>query len=40
VDKYNLGEQAMNRLLTMLEDPEAAFPPLCVGVELIIRESA
>ena len=40
IDKYELGQQAMNRLLTMLDDPEASFPPLCVGVELIIRESA
>ena len=40
VDKYNLGQQAMNRLLTMLDSPETSFAPLCVGVELVIRESA
>ena len=40
VDKYELGQQAMNRLLTMLDDPETSFPPLWVGVELVIRESA
>jgi LacI family transcriptional regulator len=40
VDKYYLGQQAMSRLLNMLEEPEAAFPPIQVGVELVMRESA
>ena len=40
VHKYDLGQQAMNRLLAMLDDPEATFPPLYLDVELVIRESA
>jgi LacI family transcriptional regulator len=40
VDKYNLGYQAMIRLLEMLEQPELSFPSICLDVELIIRESA
>jgi len=40
VDKYLLGYQAMTRLLEMLEQPELSFPPICMDVELIIRESA
>jgi LacI family transcriptional regulator len=40
VDKYYLGQQAMTRLLAMLDDPDAVFPPICVDVELVVRESA
>lgn len=40
VDKYHLGQQAMSRLLAMLDEPDAAFPPICIDVELVIRESA
>jgi LacI family transcriptional regulator len=40
VDKYGLGEQAMTRLLAMLENPEASFPPIWLDVDLIVRESA
>jgi LacI family transcriptional regulator len=40
VHKYELGQQAMNRLLAMLDDPEATFSPLYLEVELVIRESA
>ena len=40
VHKYELGQQALTRLLAMLDDSEAAFPPLCLDVELVIRESA
>jgi LacI family transcriptional regulator len=40
VDKYQLGRQAMTRLLAMFEDPDAPFPPISIGVELVIRESA
>ena len=40
VDKYSLGQQAMQRLLAMLDEPDALFPPVCVDVELVVRESA
>lgn len=40
VDKYDLGRQAMARLLVMLDGPEAALPPIRVGVQLVVRESA
>jgi LacI family transcriptional regulator len=40
VDKYSLGQQAMTRLLAMLKDPNASFPPIHVDVELVARESA
>jgi LacI family transcriptional regulator len=40
VDKYDLGRQAAHGLLAMLEDPDTTFPPIRVGVELVIRESA
>jgi LacI family transcriptional regulator len=39
VDKYYLGQQAMTRLLAMLDEPDATFPPICVDVELMVRES-
>lgn len=39
VDKYDLGRQAAHGLLAMLEDPDTTFPPIRVGVELVIRES-
>ena len=39
VDKYHLGQQAMIRLLDMLDKPDAIFPPIHVGVELVARES-
>jgi LacI family transcriptional regulator len=39
VDKYVVGHQAMTRLLALLDDPDASLPPLCVGVELVERES-
>jgi LacI family transcriptional regulator len=40
VDKYDLGCQAVARLLEMLENPEIVFPPICLDVELVLRESA
>jgi LacI family transcriptional regulator len=40
IDKYELGRQAMTRLLAMLEDSEGSFPPIYLDVELIMRESA
>ena len=40
IDQYELGQQAMNRLLAMIENPEAVFKPLKLAVELIVRESA
>jgi LacI family transcriptional regulator len=39
VDKYALGQQAMTRLLAMINNPDTAFPPISIDVELIIRES-
>ncbi|MBI1882478.1 MAG: LacI family DNA-binding transcriptional regulator [Chloroflexi bacterium] len=40
VNKHYLGEQAVTRLLAMLENPESTFSPIYVDVELVIRESA
>ena len=40
VDKRDLGQQAMTRLLAMLDEPEVTFPPIHLDVELVIRESA
>lgn len=40
VDKYDLGRQAMTRLLEMLDAPETTFPPIWLDVELVVRESA
>lgn len=40
MDKYELGRQAVTRLMEMLDDPEADFPPIYLDVELVIRESA
>lgn len=39
VDKYALGQLAMNRILDMLDKPDDAFATIEVGVELIQRES-
>ena len=39
VDKYNIGQTAMERLLEMLEKPDTIFPPINLNVELILRES-
>lgn len=40
VDKYQIGQKAMQRLLMMIEDPKLRFPPIELGVELVIRESS
>jgi len=40
VDKYALGQQAMTRLLAMFDNPDATAPPISIGVELVVRESA
>ncbi len=40
VNKYDLGRQAMNRLLQMLAHPGQALSPLWMDVELIVRTSA
>jgi len=40
IDQYQLGQKATERLLAMIENPEAAFSPLNLPVELIVRESA
>jgi LacI family transcriptional regulator len=40
VDKYELGRQAMSRLLDMLDSPGDTFPPVYLDVELVIRKSA
>ncbi len=39
LDKYDIGRQAMIRLLEMLDNPEATYPPIHLGAELVIRES-
>jgi LacI family transcriptional regulator len=40
VDKYELGRQAMNRLLQMLAEPGVELGPLWMDVELVVRQSA
>jgi len=40
IDKYTLGQQAVTRLVEMLDDPESDFPPIRLDVELMIRKSA
>jgi DNA-binding LacI/PurR family transcriptional regulator len=40
IDKYGIGQQAMKRVLEMLDNPEATFSPIELGVDLVIRESA
>jgi LacI family transcriptional regulator len=40
VDKYGLGQQAVTRLLAMLGEPDTLLPPVRIGVELVVRESA
>jgi LacI family transcriptional regulator len=40
VDKAALGEQAMARLLEMLQSPDQVFAPISVPTALVIRESA
>ncbi len=39
-DKYELGRQAMKRVLEMLKQPGGIFPPINLDMELVIRESA
>ena len=39
VNKYFLGQQAMTRLLEMLDQPDEGFSPIHVDVELVVRES-
>jgi LacI family transcriptional regulator len=39
VDKYAMGQQAMNRLIAMIEAPDVTFAPIELNVELILRES-
>ena len=39
VDKYAIGQKAMNRILDMLDRPDDSFATIQVGVELIQRES-
>jgi len=38
-DKYEIGRQAMQRLLQMIENPEDVFPPIQLDVELVVRGS-
>lgn len=38
-NKYAIGQKAMSRLLEMLEEPNATFPPIHFNVNLVIRES-
>ena len=40
IDKYELGRQAVTRLMEMLDDPETDFLPIYLDIELVIRESA
>jgi LacI family transcriptional regulator len=40
VDKYELGRQAMNRLLQMLAEPGIELGPVWMDVELVVRQSA
>lgn len=40
VDKYVIGQQAVARLIAMIEAPETSFPAVEIEVELLIRESA
>jgi LacI family transcriptional regulator len=40
VDKYDLGRQAMNRLLQMLAEPGIELGPVWLDVELVVRQSA
>lgn len=40
LDKYLIGQQAMARLLQMLDQPERVFSPISLNVELVVRESA
>ena len=40
VDKYELGRQAMNRLLQMLAEPGVELGPVWMDVELMVRQSA
>ena len=40
VDKYGLGNRAMERLLEMFADPETASTPIVLDVELVVRESS
>jgi LacI family transcriptional regulator len=40
LDKYELGRQAVTRLVEMLEEPETVLPPIHLGVKLVVRESA
>ena len=40
VDKYQLGQQSMARLLEMLDNPEGRFDPIYTDVTLMVRESA
>lgn len=39
VDKYAIGTKAMNRLLSMLEQPKTTFPTIEMPVELVLRKS-
>lgn len=40
IDKYELGRQAVIRLLEMLAEPDTEFPPIDLKVELVVRHSA
>ncbi|MFN8443204.1 MAG: LacI family DNA-binding transcriptional regulator [Caldilineaceae bacterium] len=40
LDKYRLGQEAVGRLLEMLDQPTTQFPPISLEVELVVRQSA
>jgi LacI family transcriptional regulator len=39
IDKYELGQQSMVRLLDMIDHPDETYPPVSVDAALVIRES-
>ena len=40
VDKYALGQMAMNRVMEMINNPDETYPPIYINPELVIRETA
>ena len=40
MDKHALGNQAVARLLEMLDEPEVQYAPIFIPAELVVRESA
>jgi LacI family transcriptional regulator len=40
LDKYRLGQKAVDRLIEMLDQPKTHFAPISLEVQLVIRQSA